>query len=133
MCTENQGVRKNGLIDIRNSKLPNPKEIGNSGSFFKNPVISNSKFDELKEKYPTIPSYKISESEIKIPAGWLIEQCGFKGKRFGDAGVHDKQALVLVNYGTATGQEIYALAQKIQQTVLDTFGIELAIEVNVIS
>ena len=120
------------VIDIRNSKLPNPKEIGNSGSFFKNPVISNSKFQELKNKHQTIPSYQISETEVKVPAGWLIEQCGFKGKRFGDAGVHEKQALVLVNYGNATGQEIYALAKKIQQTVLDTFGIDLAIEVNVV-
>lgn len=120
------------VINIRNSKLPNPKEIGNSGSFFKNPVISNSKFQELKNKYQTIPSYKISEDEIKVPAGWLIEQCGFKGKRYGDAGVHEKQALVLVNYGNATGQEIYTLAQKIQQSVLDSFGIDLAIEVNVV-
>ncbi|MBV1887772.1 MAG: UDP-N-acetylenolpyruvoylglucosamine reductase, partial [Urechidicola sp.] len=120
------------VIDIRNSKLPNPKEIGNSGSFFKNPVISISKFQELKNKYLTIPSYTISETEVKIPAGWLIEQCGFKGKRFGDAGVHTKQALVLVNYGNATGQEIYALAVLIQQKINKTFGIELAIEVNVI-
>ncbi len=120
------------VIDIRNSKLPNPKEIGNSGSFFKNPVISTDKFQELKEKHQTIPSYKISEAEVKIPAGWLIEQCGFKGKRFGDAGVHEKQALVLVNYGNATGQEFYTLAVLIQQKVSEIFGIELAIEVNVV-
>lgn len=129
------------VIDIRNSKLPNPKEIGNSGSFFKNPVVSKEQFLELQKKYPQIPFYEIKATQnsklithnsFKIPAGWLIEQCGFKGKRFGDAGVHKKQALVLVNYGNATGQEIYALAQKIQQTVLDTFGIELAIEVNVV-
>lgn len=122
----------NGVIAIRNSKLPDPKKIGNSGSFFKNPVVLNSKFQELKNKHQIIPFYKISKTEVKIPAGWLIEQCGFKGKRFGDAGVHSKQALVLVNYGNATGQEIYALAQKIQQTVLTTFGISLEIEVNVI-
>ena len=120
------------VIDIRNSKLPNPKEIGNSGSFFKNPVISISKFQELKNKHQTIPSYKISKTEVKVPAGWLIEQCGFKGKRFGDAGVHSKQSLVLVNYGNATGQEIYALAQNIQKKVSSTFGIPLEIEVNII-
>ena len=120
------------VIAIRKSKLPDPKEIGNSGSFFKNPVISTNQFLELQKKYPTIPSYKISESETKIPAGWLVEQCGFKGKRFGDAGVHKKQALVLVNYGNASGKEIYQLAQKIQQTVLETFSISLEIEVNII-
>lgn len=120
------------VIDIRNTKLPNPKEIGNSGSFFKNPVISSEAFKKLQEKYPTVPSYTISETEIKVPAGWLIEQCGFKGKRFGDAGVHKNQALVLVNYGNATGKEIYNLAQEIQQTVKNTFDISLDIEVNVI-
>ena len=120
------------VIAIRKSKLPDPKEIGNSGSFFKNPVISTNQFLELQKKYPTIPSYKISESETKIPAGWLVEQCGFKGKRFGDAGVHKKQALVLVNYGNASGKEIYQLAQKIQQTVLEMFSISLEIEVNII-
>ena len=120
------------VIAIRQSKLPNPKEIGNSGSFFKNPVIDANSFKKLKEKYPAIPNYVLSKKEIKIPAGWLIEQCGFKGKRFGDAGVHDKQALVLVNYNNASGQEIYALAKKIQQKVMEIFNISLEIEVNVI-
>lgn len=120
------------VIAIRQSKLPDPKEIGNSGSFFKNPVITSEKFSELQSKYPTIPSYKISETEIKIPAGWLIEQCGFKGKRFGETGVHEKQALVLVNYGNAKGIDIYNLAKKIQQTVSEKFGVQLEIEVNII-
>jgi UDP-N-acetylmuramate dehydrogenase len=120
------------VIDIRNSKLPNPKEIGNSGSFFKNPVITVDAFRKLQEKHPNIPSYTVSETEIKVPAGWLIEQCGFKGKRFGDAGVHTKQALVLVNYDNATGTEIHNLAQEILKTVKKTFDISLDIEVNVI-
>lgn len=120
------------VITIRKSKLPDPKKIGNSGSFFKNPVISKTQFNQLEKEFPAIPSYKISETEIKVPAGWLVEQSGFKGKRFGDAGVHEKQALVLVNYGNASGQEIYQLAQNIQKTVLEKFGISLEIEVNVI-
>ncbi|TCI95119.1 UDP-N-acetylmuramate dehydrogenase [Tenacibaculum sp. M341] len=120
------------VINIRNSKLPNPKDIGNSGSFFKNPVISTTHFKSLLEKYPEIPNYPISEHEVKVPAGWLIEQSGFKGKRFGDAGVHDKQALVLVNHGNASGKEIYELAKTIQQTIQENFSINLEIEVNVI-
>jgi UDP-N-acetylmuramate dehydrogenase len=120
------------VINIRNSKLPDPKEIGNSGSFFKNPVISNKKFSKLKEIYPAMPSYVLSKKEIKIPAGWLIEQCGFKGKRFGETGSHKNQALVLVNYGNATGKEVHALARKIQATVLKNFNIALEIEVNVL-
>jgi len=120
------------VIAIRKSKLPDPKEIGNSGSFFKNPVITKTQFEQLQKEFPTVPSYTISETEVKVPAGWLVEQAGFKGKRFGDAGVHTKQALVLVNYGDATGQEIYKLAQNIQKKVFKIFGIPLEIEVNII-
>jgi UDP-N-acetylmuramate dehydrogenase len=131
---ENPTIKEisDAIISIRQNKLPDPKEIGNSGSFFKNPVIDRDLFNILKEKFPEIPHYIISENEIKIPAGWLIEQCEFKGKRFGDAGVHTKQALVLVNYKNATGQEILNLAQDIQKTVQNKFNINLEIEVNVI-
>ena len=120
------------VIKIRKSKLPDPKEIGNSGSFFKNPVISKKQFLELQKAHANMPNYMVSENEIKVPAGWLVEQSGFKGKRFGDAGVHEKQALVLVNYGNASGQDILKLAKKIQKTVVTKFGISLEIEVNII-
>lgn len=119
------------VIAIRESKLPNPKEIGNSGSFFKNPIVDLSVFKAIQKHYPEMPFYEVSENLVKVPAGWLIEQAGFKGKRFGDAGVHQKQALVLVNYGNATGLEIFNLAQKIQQTIKDMFGIAVEMEVNV--
>ncbi len=122
----------NAVIAIRNSKLPDPKELGNSGSFFKNPVVSKQEFDKFTMKYPDAPFYKVSENEFKIPAGWLIEQCGFKGKRFGDAGVHKHQALVLVNYGNASGKEIIDLAEKIIESVLKKFGIRITPEVNII-
>ena len=121
------------VISIRKSKLPDPRELGNSGSFFKNPLISSTHFEKLQLEFPTIPNFKISETVVKIPAGWLIEQAGFKGKRFGNCGVHQKQALVLVNYGNATGVEILNLAKKIQKTILEKFQIELEIEVNIIS
>ena len=120
------------VIAIRERKLPNPKEIGNSGSFFKNPVISKSDFEILNKKHENVPHYVVSDTEVKVPAGWLIEQCGFKGKRFGDAGVHKNQALVLVNYDNATGAEILALAKKIQETVLEKFNIAIEAEVNVV-
>jgi UDP-N-acetylmuramate dehydrogenase len=122
----------NAVIAIRQSKLPDPKEIGNSGSFFKNPIITAEEFTELEQNFPEAPSYKISETAIKIPAGWLIEKAGFKGKRFNDYGVHDKQALVLVNYGNATGKEIFELAQLIQKTVKRLFNISIETEVNII-
>ena len=117
------------VIQIRQSKLPDPKEIGNSGSFFKNPTISTQQFEALRDKYPTIPSYP-NEDGVKVPAAWLIEQCEWKGKRFGEIGVHSKQPLVLVNYGNGDGKEIKNLALKIQQSVFDKFQIEIHPEVN---
>lgn len=120
------------VINIRNSKLPNPKEIGNSGSFFKNPVIPTPQFEALKANHPTIVGYPAGEGHTKVAAGWLIENDGWKGKRFGDAGVHNKQALVLVNYGTAQGQEIAELSKKIQDSVYQRFGIKLEAEVNIL-
>jgi len=120
------------VISIRKSKLPDPKEIGNSGSFFKNPVISKKQFLEIQKIHANMPNYVVSENEIKIPAGWLVEQSGFKGKRFGDAGVHEKQALVLINFGNASGQDILELAKKIQTTVFSKFQISLEIEVNIV-
>jgi len=122
----------NAVITIRESKLPNPKIIGNSGSFFKNPIISKSHFDTLKINFPEMPSYKVLDNEIKIPAGWLIEHVGFKGKRFGNYGVHNKQALVLVNYDDAKGEDIFKLSQLIQSTVKIIFDINLETEVNII-
>lgn len=120
------------VIAIRQSKLPDPIKLGNSGSFFKNPVIAKDTFATFLHNNPEAPFYQISENSYKIPAGWLIEQCGFKGKRFGDAGVHKKQALVLVNYGDASGQELLELAKKIQGAVLERFGISINPEVNII-
>ncbi len=120
------------IIAIRESKLPDPKTAGNAGSFFMNPVVSKEKFRTLQSEFPQMPHYYISEAEEKIPAGWLIDQCSWKGKSIGNAGVHDKQALVLVNRGGATGSEIVHLAEQIQHSVKERFGIGLQPEVNYI-
>jgi UDP-N-acetylmuramate dehydrogenase len=120
------------VIAIRKSKLPDPKELGNSGSFFKNPILLKSEFEKIHQQFPEMKYYDISETEVKVPAGWLIEQAGFKGKRFGDAGIHKNQALVLVNYGNATGQEILEISRNIQDTIFKKFGIYIEAEVNVI-
>lgn len=120
------------VIEIRQSKLPNPKELGNAGSFFKNPVIEFKQLETLKSKYPDIPHYDLGLGMYKVPAGWLIEQCGWKGKKVGNVGAHKNQALVLVNYGGATGEEVKALAMDIKKSVFQKFGIVISPEVNII-
>ncbi len=136
---EKKGIREPGIADIasaviaiRSRKLPNPEELGNSGSFFKNPVIDKVAYRRLVGEFPDLPSYATGDGHYKIPAAWLIDRCGFKGKRYGDAGVHKNQALVLVNYGNASGKEILGLARNIQAEVSQKFGIQLVPEVNII-
>ena len=120
------------VINIRSSKLPDPKVIGNAGSFFKNPEIDYDHFEKLKNDFPAIVGYKLENGHVKLAAGWLIEQCGWKGYRKGDAGCHEKQALVLVNYGNASGSEIYNLSSAILDSVYDKFKVQLEREVNII-
>jgi UDP-N-acetylmuramate dehydrogenase len=120
------------VIKIRSTKLPDPAVLGNAGSFFKNPTVSFKKCKELLDKNPLMPHYPQPTGDVKIPAGWLIEQCGWKGKRVGNTGSHAKQALVLVNYGGATGHEIYQLAMDIKQAVIEKFGVDINPEVNLI-
>lgn len=122
-------VLRKVIIDIRESKLPDPKVMGNAGSFFMNPVIPVAQFEKLKEQYSGMPSYPAGEGKVKVPAGWLIEQCGFKGKSHGPVGVYEKQALVLVNLGEARGHEIALVAESIRTAVKDRFGIEIMPEV----
>ncbi len=123
---------RQAIISIREAKLPDPKLQGNAGSFFMNPVISREHFDALLVDYPLIPHYEVDAESIKIPAAWMIDQCGWKGKRLGRAGVHDKQALVLVNLGGAVGAEVIALSEAIQKSVYEKFGINILPEVNFI-
>ena len=120
------------VIAIRQQKLPDPKKIGNSGSFFKNPVVDNEKFQALKKQFPNIVGYPVSATQTKLAAGWLIDQAGWKGYQNGDAGVHKNQALVLVNYGNAKGKEIWDLSEKILKSISEKYGIELEREVNII-
>ncbi len=125
---------RQAIINIRESKLPDPAVIGNVGSFFKNPIVENSVAKKIGKEYPDAPIYKVDEGHSKIPAGWMIEQCGWKGKSLGNAGVHEKQALVLLNKtGLANGQDILALAHEIEKSVKLKFGIEISKEVNVVS
>ncbi len=122
----------NAVIAIRKSKLPDPKEIGNSGSFFKNPVVLKSHLEKLKETYADIPSYPVDEKQVKLAAGWLIEKAGWKGKTLSNYGVHKNQALVLVNYGGANGSDIFKLSEDILQSIKTQFGVELEREVNIL-
>ena len=120
------------VINIRNKKIPNPKILANSGSFFKNPIISTEKFNSLKKDFPEIIGYKVSENKTKVAAGWLIENAGLKGYRNGDAGIHKKQALVLVNYKNASGKDILNLANKIQKIIFEKYKIKIVPEVNIL-
>lgn len=120
------------IIEIRKSKLPDPQVLGNAGSFFMNPIVGRVKFESLQHEYPSMPFYQVDAGHVKIPAGWMIEQCGWKGKRMGRAAVHDRQALVLVNCGGATGADIVALSDAVCAAVRDKFGVEIHPEVNMI-
>ncbi len=126
------GAISEAIIQIRKSKLPNPADIGNAGSFFKNPTISKQQFEILKNEFPTIVGYQLDEQHIKLAAGWLIEQCGWKGYRAGDSGCYEKQALILVNYGNATGSEIFEMSEKIINSVEEKFNVVLEREVNIV-
>lgn len=121
------------VIDIRNSKLPRPEDLGNAGSFFKNPILSQEEYEQVKEDYPSLPAYPMSPEEVKVPAGWLIEQAGWKGRVVGRAGTYKQQALVIVNHGGATAKEILELSGKICESVKQKFGIALVPEVNIVS
>lgn len=120
------------IVSIRESKLPDPKVLGNAGSFFMNPIVPRAKYETLLQEYPSMPSYQVDATHVKIPAGWMIEQCGWKGKSLGNAAVHDKQALVLVNCGGATGADIVALSDAVRAAVREKFGVEIHPEVNMI-
>ncbi len=124
---------REAVMAIRRSKLPDPAQIGNSGSFFKNPVISADQYTQLKEEFPEIPGYPAGEGQVKVAAGWIIEKAGWKGYREGNVGVHDRQALVLVHFGNGHGKEVLALSDKIRKSVWDKFGIELTPEVNILT
>ena len=124
---------RDAVTAIRNSKLPDPKVLGNAGSFFTNPVIARTHYEALKEQYPNIPSYPIDEERVKVPAGWLIDSAGWKGRTLGRCAVHDKQALVLVNLGGATGKEIMELAERVCEDVYSKYGIRITPEVNFIT
>jgi UDP-N-acetylmuramate dehydrogenase len=120
------------VIQIRRSKLPDPAVIGNAGSFFKNPSVTSDQYDSIKANYPAVPGFRNDDGSVKIPAGWLIEQCGWKGKTIGNIGVHQHQALVLVNYGGGEGSKLWALAMDIQKSVQEKFNIKLHPEVNIV-
>lgn len=120
------------IIDIRESKLPDPRVLGNAGSFFMNPIVPRVQFETLLNQYPAMPHYEVDADRVKIPAGWMIDQCGWKGKALGPAAVHDKQALVLVNLGGATGKDVVALSDAVRTSVKEKFGVDISPEVNFI-
>ena len=126
------GQVSEAIIAIRRSKLPDPKHLGNGGSFFKNPILDQDKYVSLQQMYPDIPGYQQSEHKVKVPAAWLIERCGWKGYRSGDAGIYDKHALVLVNFGHASGMALYQLALAVQESVQAVFAVTLEPEVNIL-